>query len=337
MPTMKLRPLVRTLRAGDTRGRLNALRTARPALTLAVTGAALRTGLLEELRTPTSATDLASRRGWDGPLTEALLRSFAAHGLLRQTPQGWRTSTQGERILADDIVRATHEAFAEYHTGLYRDIESQLVTGGDRQDIELDGELIARLSRFMDEFVLAELDRVVRQRQPTRVLDVGCGAAAHLRHLLHRAPQATGIGVETDEAAAELAKAGVQGEGLAGRAEIVGADVRDFLGARPDARFDLVLLANVVYYIPPDERVALLTALAGRLDEGGRLLVVTTALTDDSFSRHFDLLLRAQRGAAELPDMGVLADQLRRAGLVPEPPRRIAPGEPLTALLGHRR
>jgi hypothetical protein len=60
-------------------------------------------------------------------------------------------------------------------------------------------------------------------------------------------------------------------------------------------------------------------------------------VTDDSFSRHFDLLLRAQRGAAELPDMDVLGHQLRQAGLEPEAPRQIAPGEPLTALLAHRR
>ena len=334
---MKLRPLLRTLRAGDTRGRIGALRAARPALEVAVTGAALRTGLLEELRTPVGVDDLAERRGWEPALTTALLRSFAAHGLLEETATGWRTSSHGRRILDDDIVRAVHEAFATYHTGLYRDIERELASGGDRLDIERDGELIARLSRFMDEFVLAELDRVVAQRPPTRMLDIGCGAAAHLRHVLRRAPQAEAVGVETDEAAAALAEAALWQDGLTGRAEIVNADVRNYLETRPDETFDLVLLANVVYYVPLAERVPLLRALGDRLRPGGRLLVVTTALTDDSFSRHFDLLLRSQRGAAELPDLEVLADQLREAGLEPEAPRRIAPGEPLTALLAHRR
>lgn len=334
---MKLRPLLRTLRAGDPRGRIRALREARPALIVAVTGAALRTGLLEELCEPAGVDELARRHGWDPPLTEALLRSLAAHGLLEETSTGWRTSTQGRRILGDDVVRAVHEAFATYHTGLYRDIESELVSGGERRDIELDGELIARLSRFMDEFVLAELDRVVRLEQPSRLLDVGCGAAAHLRHVLREAPRATAVGIETDPSAAALARAAVEQGRLSHRAEIVEADVRDFLEEASDVSFDLVLLANVIYYVPLAERAALLTALAERLRPGGRLLVVTTALTDDSFSRHFDLLLRAQRGAAELPDLTVLADQLRQARLEPEPPRRIAPGEPLTALLAHRR
>ena len=334
---MKLRPLLRTLRAGDTRGRLRALRSARQALAVAVTGAALRTGLLEELGEPSEEHEVARRRGWDPALTGALLESFAAHGLLVRTPTGWCTSPQGRRILADEIVSAAYEAFASYHTGLYRDLEPLLRSGGRRQDIELDGELIARLSRFMDEFVLAELDRVVAQRPPTRLLDVGCGAAAHLCHVLHRAPHASAVGVETDGPAARLARAAVEREGLGERARIVEADVRDFLEHGAGEMFDLVLLANVIYYVPVGERVALLTALVERLRPGGRLMVVTTALTDDSFSRHFDLLLRAQRGAAELPDMDVLADQVRQAGLEPEAPRRIAPGEPLTALLAHRR
>ena len=334
---MNLRPLLRTLRAGDTRARLSALRTARHALTVAVTGAALRTGLLVELREPGQVPDVARRRGWDPVLTEALLESFAAHGLLVRTPTGWCTSPQGQRILDDEVVSAAYEAFATYHTGLYRDLEPQLRSGGERQDIELDGELIARLSRFMDEFVLAELDRVVAERPPTRLLDVGCGAAAHLRHVLRRVPDASAVGVETDGPAAGLARAAVEQEGLRERAEIVEADVRDFLDRGAGEVFDLVLLANVIYYVPVGERVALLTALAERLRPGGRLMVVTTALTDDSFSRHFDLLLRAQRGAAELPDMEVLADQVRQAGLEPEAPRRIAPGEPLTALLARRR
>jgi hypothetical protein len=35
----------------------------------------------------------------------------------------------------------------------------------------------------------------------------------------------------------------------------------------------------------------------------------------------------------ELPAIDVLADQLRAAGLTPGKPRRIAPGEPLTAVV----
>jgi SAM-dependent methyltransferase len=334
---MRLRPLLRSLRAGDARGRLAALRSSRHALDVAVTGAALRVGLLEELHEPVTAAGLAQRRGWaDRSLVEAALHSFAAHGLVEERGGLWRTSVRGRRILSDPIVCAAYEAFSTYHTGLYRELDQELSTGGTRRDIEVDGELIARLSRIMDEFVFAELDRVVAERPPQRVLDVGCAAAAHLRHVLRVAPEARAIGVESDHAAAALARATVAEERLENRAEIVEAPVAGLLDERPEETFDLILLANVVYYVPLARRVELLRALAERLANGGRLVIVSTALTDDTFSRHFDLLLRAQAGRLELPDFEVLSRQLTEAGLVPEAPRRIAPGEPLTVVVAHR-
>jgi SAM-dependent methyltransferase len=246
----------------------------------------------------------------------------------------WCTSRRGRRILGDDLVRATYEAFSIFHTALYRDLEHQLTTGEDRRDIYVDGELIARLSRFMDEFVRSELHRLVAEDPPGRILDVGCGAAAHLCHLLHAVPDARAVGVEPDPAAAALARTAVARERLAHRAEIVELKATSFLDQRSVASFDLVLLANMVYYVPASDRVGLLRALADRLQPGGRLLIVSTAPTNDQFSRHFDLLLRAQAGALELPDFDLLREQLTKAGLTPEQPRRIAPGEPLTAIVG---
>ncbi len=335
---MRLRPLLRTLRAGDARARVAALRSSRKALEVAVIGAALRTGLLEELQDPVSASDLLESRGWADPsLVQAALQSFAAHGLVEERGGRWRTSRRGRRILDDDIVRAAYEAFSTYHTALYRELDRTLTTGSDRRDIEVDGELIARLSRFMDQFVFAELDRVVAERSPRRLLDVGCGTGAHLRHVLGAAPGAEAVGVELDHAAATLARAALQEERLEHRAEIVEAEVVSYLGDRPAETFDLVLLANVVYYVPFAERVTLLRSLAERLDRGGRLVLVTTALTDDSFSRHFDLLLRAQVGDLELPDVDALQGQVVEAGLAPLRSARIAPGEPLTVVIAERR
>lgn len=334
---MRFRPLLRTLKSGDTRGRIAALRSSNQAVKVAVLGSAVRTGVLDELsRGPVTTAELAVRRSWSAEsVVEAFLRVLQTHGLVRETDRGWVTTRQGRRIVGDDVVRATYEAFSGYHTLLYRDIEQQLA-GATRDDIERDGQLIARLSRFMDEFVLAELESVVAVRQPTRVLDVGCGAAAHLVRVLQSAPGATAVGVETDRAAAVLARRAIEAERVADRAEIVEADVRSFLADRPDQTFDLVVLANVIYYVPPAERITLLSALAARLDVGGRVVLVTTALTDDTFSRHFDLLLRTQSGAMELPDLEQLTAQLRGAGLTPDAPRRIAPGEPLTAIVAHR-
>jgi SAM-dependent methyltransferase len=336
---MRIRPFVRTLRAGDPRARLSALSKGQQMLTVSVSGGALRTGVLDALEAgPMATPELARRLGWtDLDVAEAFLRTLAAYRLVADREGQWQLTRRARRVLADDVVRAAFEAFGGYHAELYRDLGRQLTGGERRRDIEDDGRLVARLSRFMDEFVLAELDRVVSLRQPTRVLDVGCGAAAHLVHVLRAVPDATWLGVETDSEAASLAREAVASAGLEGRGEVVEGDAHQQLADHPEDRFDLVLLANVIYYVPLEARVGFLRTLAERLDPGGRVLVVTTALTDEPFSRHFDLLLRTHAGGRQLPDMEVLADQMRRAGLEPDSPRRIAPGEPVTALLAHRR
>ena len=59
---------------------------------------------------------------------------------------------------------------------------------------------------------------------------------------------------------------------------------------------------------------------------------VTTVATRQLFSRHFDLLLRAQEGAMELPDAGELLGQLTAAGFHPSAPRPIAPGAPVVTV-----
>ena len=335
---MLITPLLRTLRAGDVRARVAALRAGRAALDVAVTGAALSSGVLSRVdRAPATTAVLADELGWtDLEVGEAFLRSLAAAGLLSATAEGWVPTRRARRVLHDEVASAAYEAFGGYHTELYRQLPQQLTGGAGREDIEREGRLVARLSRFMDEFVMSELESAVRRQRPRRVLDVGCGAAAHLVRVLAIVPEATGTGVELDADAADLAEAAVREAGLDGRARIVRGDVRDLLAAEPDLRVDLVLLSNLVYYVPLGERVAFLRSFAERLDPGGCVLVVTTALTDDAFSRHFDLLLRAQVGERELPDLEVLARQAREAGLEPEEPRRIAPGEPLTALVLRR-
>jgi len=335
---MRLRPLLRTLRAGDTRGRLFALSSTRVALDVAVKGAAIRSGLLEELKRPKGVDELTANRDWaDASLVEAALQSFASHGLVETHRGKWRLASGGSRLLNDELTRAAYEAFSTYHTSLYRDLEEVLASGGGRSDVETDGELIARLSRFMDEFVFAELDRLVAERSPRRLLDVGCGTGTHVRRVLEAAPSASAVGVEADPAAAALARSSLKDGDAGDRAEIVDTDVERFLRERPGETFDLILLANAIYYVPVRDRVVLLRALADRLDVRGRLVVVTTFLSDDAFSRHFDLLLRSQHGALELPDTDVLCGQLREAGLVPRAPRRIATGQPLIAVVADRR
>jgi SAM-dependent methyltransferase len=326
------------LRGGDLRARVRATRQGQVALRLHLIGAALETGLLDALaERAATAADLAGATGAsDVDLLEAFLRVMAAAGLVGQDDGGlWRLRKEGRVVLDDDLVRASYEAFAGFHTGLYRELPPLLAGGAARRDIIDKGGVIARLSAAFEPFVEEVLLAAVTARAPRRVLDIGCGSALQLATMLEGAPAASGVGVESDPAAAGLAVCTLARRGLADRASVVGADIEEAVRAdHPDLvePFDFALMANMIYYVPVAERVPLLRLVAGLLAPGGVLLVVTTAATPQLVSRHFDLLLRAQEGRMELPGADALVRHLTEAGLRPGTPEWIAPGSPLVAV-----
>ena len=323
-------------------GGLPWLRVARDglaAIRLAVGAAGLSTGVLECLRDgPADTASVRARLGLDdGGLLEPWLRVLQAHGLVRASAGGWSLSRRGRRLVDDEVLRAAHEGFAGFHTGLYRELRHQLHGGPPRRDVAERGETIAQLTRAMEPVLHEALVAAVHQVRPARVLDVGCGAGQNLAAMLTAAPAAEGAGIEVDDAVADLAERLLAQRGLAGRAHVLRGDVAALAaGGGAGGPYDLVLLANVVYYLPLAERVPLFRALAGLLSEGGALLVTTTAATPDPFSRHFDLLLRAQGQGMELPEVEPLRQQLAEAGLRPAPPRRLAPGQPLVGVAARR-
>ncbi|SDC52551.1 Methyltransferase domain-containing protein [Geodermatophilus telluris] len=336
------RALLELLRTGDARARWRAAQDGQAALRLQVVSAALDTGVLDELaRAPAGTAELARRTGVTEPaLLEAFLRVAAVVRLVDGDGAGWRLGRAGRAVVGDDLVRASYQGFGGFHTDLYRGLRAVLAGGTRRRDVAERGEVIARMSAGFDVFVHDLLVRTVAERRPRRVLDVGCGAGLQLAGMLEAAPAASGVGVDVDAEAAALAARTLRERGLADRATVEAVDVRTALATGPAGAlaepFDLALLANVVYYLPPAERVPLLRAVAGLLAPGGTLLVVTTAAAPQLFSRHMDLLLRAQDGDMQLPDADSLVRQLAEAGLDPQPPRSLVPGTPLIAVSATR-
>jgi predicted O-methyltransferase YrrM len=324
------RVLVEVLRSGNLRARLRATREGLAGVRLQLIAAALDLGLLDALEEDPAGSEQLARRlaVVDPDLLAAYLRVLAAAGLVTGETS-WRLTRFGRAVVGDDVVRASYEGFGGYHRELYRALPAQLRGGPGRRDTVESGEVIARLSAALYPLLRALLVHTVTARRPRRVIDIGCGAGLHLAAMLEAAPEATGIGVDVDPDAAALARRTLSERGLADRARVEEVDIRTALdGGRAGALaegIDLALLANSIYYVPVDERVELLRAVARLLAPGGALVVVTTVAGPQLFSRHLDLLLRAQVGRMELPAVDVLLGQLREAGLQPDPPERIGP------------
>jgi SAM-dependent methyltransferase len=338
---MRIAATIRMVRAGNARARLRALRDGQGALRLSLVAAGLESGVFDALLSaPADLGGLAERIGArDAELLDAFLRVLQSAGHVRAEAGRWHIEPRTAQALADGTVRAIYRAFAGFHTGLYRDLSGQFIGGPGRRDVVEHGALIARLSQLFEPFVEHLLTRVVHERQPLRVLDIGCGAGHHLATMLAAAPSAVGVGIEADADAAELAAATLAGNGQNSRAQVITGDMRSLLGDGATAiggAVDLALLANAIYYVPPEERAAFLSSIGSTLAPGGAVLIVTTAATPRLTSRHFDLLLRAQSPPMQLPTVEALVDAVAQAALSPRRPEQIAPGEPLFAVLATR-
>jgi predicted O-methyltransferase YrrM len=331
------------VRSGDLRARVRATRDGQAGIRLHLVAAALKLGVLDALAHEATTTgELVRRLGISNDeVFEPFLRTVAAAGLIAGGEDApWRLTQRGRAVIEDDLVRASYEVFAGFHTGLYREMPQLLAGGPARRDVAEQGALIARISAAFEPFVLDVLTRTVTEHRPRRVLDIGCGAGLQLAAMLDAAPEAEGTGIDSDPGAAEIAQRTMVDRGLADRGHVLRAELRELLteGATGPLAgpFDLILLANVIYYVPIGERVQCFRDIAEILSPRGTVLVISTAATPHLVSRHFDLLLRAQEGEMELPDVDTLVTQLSAAGLIPGPPRTIAPGNPLVAVAADR-
>ncbi|MFD1505851.1 methyltransferase domain-containing protein [Georgenia yuyongxinii] len=334
---LKVRTVARLVGAGHVGERLRAVRDGQAAVRAATLSSALGTGVLEALRAGRTTAELAADLAvTDHALLEAYLRTLEAARLVRTAGGRHRLARRGRAVLGDDVVRAAYEGFAGYHTGLYRDLALQLRGGPARDDVVRHGDVIARLSRALEPLVHDTLDEAVAATRPRRVLDVGCGDGANLVHMLRAAPSSSGTGIEVDPAAAALAERTLRAEGLEGRAHILKGDIRGLDPQQIGGPADLALLANVIYYVPVGERRELLRDIGALVAPGGTLLVVSTMADRSAFSRHFDLLLRAQSGEMSLPTPDDVTRDLRAAGLDNLRVRRLTRGDPLHAVTARR-
>ncbi|MEW5704322.1 MAG: peptide chain release factor N(5)-glutamine methyltransferase [Pseudomonadota bacterium] len=85
--------------------------------------------------------------------------------------------------------------------------------------------------------IRAALDRVANREAPLRILDLGTGSGCLLLSLLSELPNATGLGVDLQEAALAIARRNAEALGYDDRARFLVSD----WGRGIDARFDLIL------------------------------------------------------------------------------------------------
>jgi predicted O-methyltransferase YrrM len=330
---MGVRRIVGTARAvarlRHNRGRLLALRDVQTFLRLQCIGSLTRSGLTQALRHPGSADELVQRAGLtDRDLAEALLDLGVALRQVRRNGDAYRLRGARMRAVASgsapDVAGLVEEATA-YDSPIYAAMDQHLRgLGPQPYDAGL-GDVVARVSRVAEPMVGPWIAARAGSARAQRALDVGCGTAVNLRWMADALPEADLVGIDRDVGAIAAASANVRAWGLDGRVETRTANL-DSLPEELGGPWDLVLLAQNIYYWPVDERASVLRRLRDLTGGRGTALVLSAVPSRAAIGRHLDVVLRVTEGCYRLPTMAELRSDALAAGFTSVRVRDLAPG-----------
>ncbi|MBI3971791.1 MAG: class I SAM-dependent methyltransferase [Chloroflexi bacterium] len=311
--------------------------------------AAAGCGLLDALRTPTTAVDLTQRlHVARTDLLQSLLDLGVALGEVAVERGRYRLRGRRARALggeAGDALAALVHEWVAYHSAVFRWLPAGLQGTSLVDYLRVLGGVIARSSRVLEPLVGSFAERAVaavragrrsRDGGPSggavRLLEIGCGSGVYLRRAAAADPEVTGVGIDLDSSVAAQARANLAAWRIAQRFAILVADARHLPGSF-GGPFDLITLYNNIYYFDTAERLPLLASLRRQLAPGGSLALVSLMRNRNVDGAAFDLVLRSTPGCAPLPDLGELCEQLTGAGFTNVKTVPLAPGVPLYGLL----
>ena len=337
---MKFRTLVTLLGSGQLPVLLSLVRATRQHHRLAFLGASVSSGLLRHLAAgPRSLDGLATDLGVDPSMRaglEAWLQVGVALGALRSTPAGYALRGYLARQLADpahDAACALVQEVTHLHTALIAGAPQRLREARPFTLADQDADVIARSSRIAEPVICEALDTVLPAHGPARLLEIGCGTAAYIRHAAARNPDLTALGLELQPEVATLAAANVATWNLAHRVAIEAGDIRE---RRPEPVFDVATLHQNIYYFAVDERVGVLRHVGGFVKPGGQVLLTTFCQGGSAAVAVLNLWGAMTTGCGRLPTPAELVAQLQDAGFRDITHHRLIPGESFFAFVGTR-
>lgn len=322
------------------RGRLTAypriIRTLNHAYRLSYISAGFRSGTLPAIGRGEGRLDELVERFGHGraDVLEAWLDVGVSIGELRREPDGYSIKGSLTRFLLDpandDLLALMQEA-ASLHMTLIDETPRRLEEGRPFTLDDQDGELVARTSESVAPLVREAVDRLIPARGRFRLLEVGCGSAAHVRYASLLNPELETVALELQAEVADRARENLELWGLADRAVVVIGDVREW---KSGAEFDAATLHNMIYYFEVGERVSLLERVRGHLRPGGRILLTSGSRRGSSMMEVLNLWGAATSDCGMLPGREELLEQLVEAGFVEVRAVRLLPGEEYYAFFG---
>ncbi|KGX90284.1 class I SAM-dependent methyltransferase [Pontibacillus marinus] len=191
----------------------------------------------------------------------------------------------------------------------------QYMKSGDRAQFnhEKFGGVVAETSTLLEQFSIRRIKKMVREKNVSRIIDLGCGHGGYLRKLAEAFPNIQMVGVDVNERVIQRAKE------ESADYENIQFIVGDASSWEPDGdKADLILLHNLFHYLEQSERLDLLNHLSALLEGEGMISVITPideAEEGQAFSSAFNSFFTAHSNLHPLPSEVEIHDMATSAGL----------------------
>lgn len=281
--------------------------------------AAYESGLLRELAVPCTRQTLVEKLDVKRPdLLDALLDvGLAIRELGIKDHLFFIKGKRSKAVMADrgDMLAALIQANLTYYSDAYRHAANRLKGEELGDDLDRIGDLVARLSRIGEPILKDFLTGIISGRNPLRILDVGCGSGIFLHSAFRTNRNATGIGLDADEAVVRQARSNLSEWGLNDRFRILSGDIRN-LPEQIAGPFDLIALFNILYYFSERERTELIRNLHAMLSPQGVLAVAMNCDSrgKDPGAANLNMVNCSLKGLTRLPDLNDLVSLLKGCG-----------------------
>jgi SAM-dependent methyltransferase len=327
---MKFKYLITVLRTMKIPGLFPIIKDWQSFLRMHFIYAAIESGLLEALDTPSSREELVQKLNVKRlEILDALLDVGLSVKELAYKNGSY--SIKGKRSKAvignkGDVLVSMIQANITYYSSAYRSASDRMHGAPLGNDLKKIGGLVARFSKIGEPFIKEFIKDIVIGKDSMRILDVGCGSGIFLRSIFNANHAAIGIGIDIDEVVVEQARQNIEKWGLDDKFRIIAGDIR----ISPDSLegpFDLITLFNILYYFPSEERLELLRRLRSILAPHGTIAIAMNLRSrgKDLGAANLNMVNASLKGLAPLPDLDEITTQLENSGFDKIKPQRLIP------------
>ncbi len=328
---MNLRYMLSFLRIMKTAGLYSIMKDWEAFIRMHFLFSAYESGLLNALTTPRDRDSLLKDLDAKRPeLLDALLEVGVAAGELALKEGLYRIKGKRSRAVmgvSGDMLAAMIQANVTYYSDAYRNTADRIRGGELGDELHKIGALVSRFSKIVEPVIKDFVASIVRDKNPVRVLDVGCGSGVLLKSAYESNGNATGVGVDMDEAVVRQARENILNWGLSDRFEIRQGDIRD-ISREIAGPFHVITLYNILYYFDEESRAALLRDLKDMLSREGVLAAAMSFRSKgmDMATANLNMVNCSLKGLTPLPELHHITSLLKQCGFGPIKVHRFMPG-----------